>query len=62
MDDLMLAFTNRGQSVTLKTLKVSVERITKQDLSENTFRAVLSVNQDNYLLKMFKYIYIYMGK
>ena len=53
MDDLMLAFTNRGQYITLKTLKVSVERITKQDISENIFRPGLSVNQDNYSLTKF---------
>ena len=39
MDDLMIVLTNRGQSVTLKTLKVAIERITKQDFSENIFRA-----------------------
>ena len=50
----MLIFTNRGQSVTLETLKLAIERITKKDLSENMFRAVLSVNPDDYSLTMLK--------
>ena len=50
----MLIFTNRGQSVTLETLKLAIERITKKDLSENMFRAVLSVNPDDYSLIMLK--------
>ena len=52
MDALMLIFTNRGQSVTLETLKLAIKRITKKDLSENMFRAVLSVNPDDYSLTM----------
>ena len=54
IDALMLIFTNRGQSVTLETLKLAIERITKKDLSENMFRAVLSVNPDDYSLTMLK--------
>mgnify|MGYP000058791546 CR=1 FL=1 len=50
----MLIFTNRTQSVTLETLKLAIERITKKDLSENMFRAVLSVNPDDYSLTMLK--------
>ena len=56
MDDLLLVFTNGGQSVTLETLKVAIERITKQDLSENIFRSVLSVNPDDNSLTMLKSI------
>jgi hypothetical protein len=48
----MLIFTNRGQSMTLKTLKLAIERTTKKDLSENMFRAVLSVNPDIYISKL----------
>ena len=50
----MLVFTNRGQSVTLETLKVAIERILKQDLGEHIFRAVLSVNPVDYSLTMLK--------
>ena len=52
LDDLMLVFTNRGQYVTLETLKIAIVRITKQDLSEMFFRAVLFVNPDDYSLTM----------
>ena len=38
IDALMLIFTNRGQSVTLETLKLAIERITKKDLSENMLK------------------------
>ena len=34
IDALMLIFTNRGQSVTLETLKVAMEKITNKSLSE----------------------------
>ena len=44
--DLLLVFTNRGQSVTLEILKVAMKRVTK-NLTENIFRAVLSVNPDD---------------
>ena len=53
----MLVFTNRGQSVTLETLKVAIERITK-NRTENIFRAVLSVNPDDYSLAMLKKLYM----
>ena len=52
IDDLLLIFTNRGQSVTLELLKEAIERTTNKDLSENIFRAVLSVSPEDYSLSM----------
>ena len=46
IDDVLLEFTNRGQSVTHKTLKVAIGRITNKSLSEIFFRAVLSLNME----------------
>ncbi len=44
IDDLLLIYTNRGQSVTLEELKPAIERITNKSLCENIFRAVISVS------------------
>ena len=49
----MLVFTNRGQSVNLEKLNVAIEIITIK-LNWIYFLAVLSVNPDDYSLKMLR--------